>query len=207
MPRFESTFEIKQNLKLTARARGKIVERREGHNIWLNVGREYVTQLMSYALMSPLTPIRNDRIRYMGLGIGGTKQHILQIANNAPFSTAYPGTNVQTDQDPLVTRLERPVRISGTATTPPYNAGDVWLGQIQAPPDFPQFNKVIYRRLFQSFELNYAPYQVVPLSEIGLFTNLSNPLLPYGSPLAYDTFDSLSKTDAIELEAEWEITT
>jgi hypothetical protein len=205
--RLQSTFEVKQNLRIIARERGKIVARRDGHNIWLNTGREFVAQLISYSLMSPLTPVRNDRVRYMGFGIGGTRQLIPSIANSSPQLTHYPGTNVQTDQDPTVTGLERPVRISGTSTAPPYNALDVWLGQIQAPPEFPQSNKVIFRRLLQSFEVSYSPYTTVPLSEVGLFTDLSNPLLPANVPIAYDTFDSLSKTDAVDLEFEWTITT
>ena len=205
--KFEATFEVRQNLKITARERGKIVDRREGHNIWLNTGREFIAQLMSYVTMAPLVPVRDDRIRYMGFGIGGTRQLIPSIANTAPFSTTYPGTNTQTDQDPAVVRLERPVRVSAPPTPPPHHAFDVWLGQIQAPPDFPQFNKAVFRRLFQSFEVNYNPFVSVPLSEIGLFTNAANPLLPYNVPMAYDTFDSLSKTDAVDLEIEWTITT
>lgn len=201
-----ATFEVKQNLIITGRSDGKRRFRRAGHNIWLNLGREFIAQLMSYSLFSPLTPIRNDRIQYMGLGVGGTRQKIPSIANSTLFATDYPGTNVQTDQDPDVTQLERPVRISGSSSSPPYNAGDVWLGQVQAPPDLPAFNQVIFRRLFTRLEISYAPYDSVPVSEIGLFTSAANPLLPHNTCVAYDTFDSIPKTDAIDLEIEWTIT-
>lgn len=200
-----ATVEAKNNLIITARERGKLVTKREGHNIWLNLGREYMAQLMSYSLMSPLTTVRDDRIRYMGMGIGGTRQLIPSIANNATFLAAYPGTNLQTDEDPAITVLERPIRVSGTSTPSPYDAADVWLGQIQAPAYFPAYNQVVYRRLFMSYELNYNPYTVAPVSEVGLFTNAANPLLPHNVMLAYDTFETIAKTDAVELEVAWTI--
>jgi hypothetical protein len=200
-----ATVEVKNNLIITARERGKLVTKREGHNIWLNLGREYMAQLMSYSLMSPLTTVRDDRIRYMGMGIGGTRQLIPSIANNATFVAAYPGTNLQTDENPAITVLERPIRVSGTSTPSPYDPADVWLGQIQAPASFPAYNQVVYRRLFMSYELNYNPYTVAPVSEVGLFTNAANPLLPHNVMLAYDTFETIAKTDAVELEVAWTI--
>ena len=205
MLRNHATVEVKSNLVITARERGKLLTKREGHNIWLNLGREYMAQIMSYSLMSPLTTVREDRIRYMGMGIGGTRQLIPSIANNATFLAAYPGTNIQTDENPAVTVLERPIRVSGTSTPSPYDAADVWLGQIQAPAAFPAFNQVVYRRLFMSYELNYNPYTVALVSEVGLFTNAANPLLPHNTMLAYDTFETIAKTDAVELEVAWTI--
>lgn len=199
------TVEVKQNLSLVMRERGKIVAQRDGHNIWLDLGREYLAQLIGYSSFTPLTSVRSDRIRYMGFGIGGTRQIAPGIANSIPLSTTYPGTNAQTDEDPTVTQLERPVRLSGTSTPPPYNANDRWLGQVQAPPDYPAFNKVTFRRLLSSVEVSYAPFQTVPISEIGLFTNLADPLLPHNSMVAYDTFETLTKTDAFELEVAWSI--
>jgi hypothetical protein len=63
----------------------------------------------------------------------------------------------------------------------------------------------VYRRLFLSYELNYNPYTVAPVSEVGLFTNAANPLLPHNVMLAYDTFETIAKTDAVELEVAWTI--
>ncbi len=205
MPIKTATVEVKQNLHLVVRERGKIVARRDGHNIWLDLGREYLAKLIAYSSFTPLTTYRDDRIRYMGFGIGGTKQNASTIANTAPIVTAYPGTNTQTDEDPTVTELERPVRLSGTSTPPPYNANDLWLGQVQAPPTFAEFNKVTFRRLLTSTEASYSPFKQVPLSEIGLFTGAANPLIPHNSCVAYDTFDTLTKTDAFELEVAWTI--
>jgi hypothetical protein len=204
--RFSESIEVKQNLHLVARERGKIVARRDGHNIFCNTGREWLAKLVCYASMSPLTPERNDRVRYMGLGIGGTRQLALTTANAAPLLTAYPGDNLQTDTDPTITVVERPVRVSGGSSPGPVGAyGDVWLGQIQADTNtaHPTPTSTTFKRVFLSTEVSYFPFNTVPLSEIGLFTAAADPLLGQNVLIAYDTFDTLSKTVAIDLEVTW----
>lgn len=206
--RFQETVEVKNNLKLIARERGKIVQRREGHNIWVDLGREYLAKLISLVSYGPDTPERNDRIKYMGFGIGGTRQVAPGVANSPPMSTAYPGLNAQTDLDPAVTTLERPVRVSGSTTIPsdPYNPADVWLGTIQAPPIHNTASQVTFRRLFMQTEISYSSFLTVPLSEVMLFTSAANPVgQPFNTGVAYDTFDTLSKTGALELELEWSV--
>lgn len=203
--RLTEKIEVRSNLVLTARERGKIVARRVGHNIWLNIGREYLAHLIGYALFVPLTPERDDRVRYMGVGIGGNRQLALTTANAPPLITAYPGSNAQSDTDPAVIALERPVRVSGSSTPYPGLAPDVWLGQIQAPPDHDVTTSVTFRRLFALTEVSYAPFLTVPMSEIGLFTNAANPNVFNNNPVAYDTFDTISKTAAFDLEVAWTV--
>jgi hypothetical protein len=209
-PTFGETVEVRNNLRLTVRERGKIVTRRVGHNIWLNLGREYLASLIAYTSFSPLTPERNDRIQYMGVGIGGTSQLALTTANSPPLSTAYPGTNDQTDEDPTVTGLERPVRISGSSTAYPGSGGDVWLGQVEAPATHLTATEVTFNHLFNETDISYSPFLTVPLSEIMLFTSLANPSiaplpLSGNNGVAYDTFDTLSKTNAFDLEVAWTV--
>jgi len=206
--RLLETVPVRNNLKLTARERGKVVARREGHNIWLDLGSEYLAQLISLVAYSPDLPERNDRIKYMGLGIGGNRQIAPGVANTPPMSVVYPGANSQTDTDPLVTVLERPVRISGTTTAPtdPYSPVDVWLGTIQAPPVHNSAREVTFFRLFGQTEVSYSSFTSVPLSEIMLFTSIATPIgQPHNTGMAYDTFDTLSKTGAFELEVEWSV--
>lgn len=203
--RFHETIEVKSNLHITVRERGKVVARRSGHNIWLNLGREFLAQVMSYSSFSPLTPERNDRVRYMGFGIGGTQQAMIALANAAPLSPAYAGANAQTDTDPTITTLERPVRLSGSSDPYPGLGGDVWVGQIQAPPVHVTTTQVTYSRLFTELEVSYNPFLVVPLSEIMLFTNNANPNVYNNTGIAYDTFDPISKTAAVEFEGVWNV--
>ncbi len=198
-------IEVKQNLSLIARERGKIVAKREGHNIWLNLGREYLASLIAYQSFSPLTPERDDRVRYMGFGIGGTRQVAPGVANSTPISPPYVGTNVQTDTDPTITTLERPVRISGSSSAYPGLAGDIWVGQVQAPAVHDLPTEVTFRRLFTQLEVSYAPFTSVPLSEIGLFTSAAVPGNHLNPIIAYDTFDTMSKTSAVAIEVVWTI--
>lgn len=192
------------------RERGKITKRSRGHNIWLNLGREYLAQLISYSSFSPLTPERDDRIRYMGLGIGGSRQIAPTVANSSPLGgasppNAYAGTNAQVDTDPDVTTLERPVRLSGGTDPYPGLVGDEWLGQIQAPAAHPTATQTRFIRVFTQLEISYGIYLTVPLSEIALFTDAADPGVYNNTAIAYDTFDTLSKTDAFELEVNWTI--
>jgi hypothetical protein len=203
--RRNATIEVKQNVHLIARERGKIVARRDGHNIWVNLGREYLAGLIAYASFTPVTPERDDRIRYMGLGIGGTRQLALPVANAAPLVTAYPGTNAKTDTDPTVTILERPVRTSGSSDPYPGQGADVWVGQIQAPATHGTATEVTFKRLFSTLEISYSPFLTVPLSEVGLFTASANVNIFNNLLVAYDTFDTLSKTNAFELEIDWTV--
>ena len=196
-------IEVKQNLRLTLRERGKVVDRREGHNIWLNLGREWMARLMAYQSFEPLLAETDHRIRYMGLGIGGNRQLAMERANAEPLVSAYPGTNQQTDEDVGVLRLERPVRVSGGASTYPGVAADRWLGQIQAPADHSKPSEVTFRRLFGSLEVGYPPFLVCPVSEVALYHAGAAPGVWNNTAVAYDTFESLAKTTAVELEIVW----
>lgn len=199
-------IQVKSNLILTVRERGKRVQIVKGHNIWLNLGREYLASLICYSSFTPLTPERDDRIQYMGLGIGGTQQLSLTTANSAPITPPYAGTNSQTDTDPTVIGLERPVRISGASDSYPYpDPSNIWLGQVQAPVVHTTATQSVFRRLFSTSDVSYAPFLSVPLSEIALFTAAASPGVYNNNAIAYDTFDTISKTSAFSLEVDWTI--
>lgn len=203
--RFSDTVETKNNIKMVMRERGKIIGRRESHNIWLNTGREYLASLIAYSSFVGPTPERNDRIAYMGVGIGGNQQTSLSVANSPPLSIDYPGTNIQTDINPSVTALERPVRITGGSLPYPGAGGDLWLGQVQAPAVHATATQVTFSRLFGDLDISYNPFLVVPLSEIGLFTFAADPHVFNGICVAYDTYPTISKTNAFSLEVDWTV--
>lgn len=192
----QDSIPVQSNLSLTMRDRGKIVARREGHNIFLNTGREWLSKLIAYSSYNPDVVETNERIRYMGLGIGGTRQLAPDFADTSPLSDYPPvGSFLQTDVDPDVIRLERPVRVSPAA----------WIGAVQAPVTHPTPTSTLFRRVFTSQEVSYAPYLSVPLSEVGLFLSTANTVSPSNVIIAYDTFDTLAKTTAFELEVSWTI--
>lgn len=206
--RFISDVQVHSNLFLTLRERGKIVGRREGHNIFLDYGREWLSGLIAYQSFSPDVVEDDRRIRYMGLGIGGVRQFAPEFANTPPLTDYGPGATSgtggfsQTDTDPALTTLERPVRISGH-TGPGTQPGDRWLGQVQAPPEHPTPTSTTFYRLFTWEEISYAPYLTVPVSEIGLFLSDADPNFPLNNIVAYDTFDTLGKNTSFELEVSW----
>ncbi len=198
-------IQVRSNLELTFRERGKVVARRVGHNIWLNLGREYLAHLFCISSWTPRTVERDDRMAYMGLGIGGNRQVAPAVANSPPLSVAYPGSNALTDTDPTITRLERPVRLSGSTDPYPGQGADVWLGQIQAPVSHPSTTQALFTRLFTQLDISYGTFLTVPLSEVALFTEAANPLVYNNTAVAFDTFDTLSKTNAFELQIDWSI--
>ena len=203
--RLKETIEVRQNLKLYLRERGKLVAKREGHNIFLDLGREWLSQLISFQSLGPDVAFRDDRIRYMGFGVGGNRQLQLSQANAAPISPPYVGTNAQTDTDESLTVLERPVRVTGSSTAYPGIAGDVWLGTIGSADPLSVPTQTTFRRLFTQTEVSYGPFISVPLSEVGLFTSAADPNNYQNTMVAYDTFDTISKTSAFELEVIWTI--
>src|SRR3990172_4320519 len=66
----QSVVEVKGWVRALLRERGKLVPGsiRESKNIWTNTGREYLALLMSLQVGS--TPFRQDRMAYIGVGIG-----------------------------------------------------------------------------------------------------------------------------------------
>lgn len=181
----------KNNLCIVARERGKIVALRETHNIWVNTGRTFLSALMSYT--DGTTPERDDRVLYMGFGVGGDKQEAAS-AETSPITDYYPGTNVQSCLDPYVTTLERPVLCST----------GVWLKQIEAV-DHPTIFSTRYTCSITTSEINDALYPKVPLAEIGLFTSAADPAEPDNDLIAYATFEAVEKTDLFSFEVYWSV--
>ena len=212
-------IEVVSNLTLTSFERGKRKpggSRRHTHNIFLTLGREWLPDAISYSSLPagspppglPVTKADDRGVRFIGFGIGGAPTGGNSGASAAPYVTHYPGTNANTDDNPAVQRLERPVRVTGGTSLPPYGAGDIWLGQVQAPAVRPTTTSVRFTRIFLETDISYGPYTSVPLSEILLvlhstsdnFTHVHN-----NTGIAYDVFPVLHKTSAIVLQADWEL--
>jgi len=220
---------IPSNVKVIVRERGKIVRQhcREDHNIWVDVGREFLARVIApntgltdhYAETGP-----GDRefVKYMGAGIGGLSQ-VHPAAYTTPLSTDYPpatGTapgsdgNQYSDEDLTVLTLERPVKIN---TTSP-----IWLGEVVTPVTFLNSGRTLrVDYLFTAASINnVGPYTVVPLSEIALFMSTADAdatnvydtgntpsMVGAGrqSILAYNTMEPIPKTIDFSLETQWEL--
>ena len=222
--RLVDNIEVKSNLKIVARERGKIVTVRDTHNIFLDVGRDWLAHLVALASMPPYATFASDSdyyqphrlVRYMCMGVGGNKQVYPKATFNlAPLNLYAAGGGVwpppfaQTDTDPEVFALEAPVITSMNSHAVP-EQGCKWLAQI-AVPTFPGSSpgEVTFTRIFLETELSDAPFDLVPLSEIGLFVDevpttypVTKPTNP-GSMIAYNTFNTISKTNAIAIQVDW----
>jgi hypothetical protein len=212
--KFNEDILVRYNLQIIARERGKIVQRHESHNIFLDLGREWLSNLISYQAYGPPPEYQSEaRVRYMGFGIGGTQQVAPELSEQSPIgssgdpyeanSAAGIGSNAQTDQNRSVTRLERPVRVSGSSSNYPGTGGDVWIGEIQAPVFHETATSARFVRVFTQEEISYTPFTAVPLSEAMLYTSDANPAFYLNTGIAYDTFPTISKTTSIALEVQW----
>lgn len=212
---------MRDNVFIEVRERGKLVTRRQGHNIWTDSGREYLASLISLSSFGPDTPEQDFRIKSIGFGIGGVGQTNLAAANSAPLSTAYPvgsDPNATTGNEyddaypiqPVIATLERPVRFSGG--TNPYGSApstDVWRKNLE-------FSTHVYNDIehvaFKFFtgpasstgEFIYGSFTVMPISEAGLFHGgYTADGTPFATLVAYHTFDTINVTSEIELSLSW----
>ncbi len=196
LPPEKEVVQIKGHLELVCRERGKIVPgtRREGHNIWTLTGREYLARLMSYAAYGigsvPDTPSRNDRIRYIGMGVGTTPE----------VST--------------VTRLVSPIAFDSGGSQ---FLAEVAIPTYPMQVSSSIFGNVVqYLREFTELELSVSGTVIV--TEAGLFTDGSatssfapktrSTLLTDAAaqaPAAYKTFEALKKTQNFVLQASWKV--
>lgn len=209
------TVEVRVNVEIDLFERGKrrLVHRSRSHNIIVNTGKQFMAESITAAAFGgggTFTRTRDQVVRYIGFGIGGSRQSN-PSAGASPFSDAppagYAGTNTQTDVDVTVGRLERPIRVSG--------GPDVWLKQISAPGTFDSGNRyTTFIATFGETELSYGSFLSVPLSEIGLYSSSADPTLanggagaypgPTGHMIAYDNFDPISKSGGVIVEARWQ---
>jgi|WetSurMetagenome_2_1015567.scaffolds.fasta_scaffold17866_2 hypothetical protein len=219
-----SSIQARSNVFITARERGKKVPAlcREGHNRWVNFGREFLTRVVRPAAdWSHYSP---DVVKFMGFGIGGEFQ---TITITGDLATHYPGQASFADDDITVSMLERPIKVSGTAGVG--SSPGVWLQPIIVDGDTPSTigspaTTIEFMALFNdSGELDLSgAYTNIPLSEIGLFDSSevaslqSDAVYNYSaspayigasrqSLLAYHPFSPVTKTPSISLEVRWQL--
>ena len=196
---FKEDVIIKANVHIVARERGKKVigSCRDSHNIFVNLGRQYITEVISpqdASFNSHQSDLANVRVvRSIGMGIGSTEQTILVDTVYPTFAVDYPGGATFTDTPASLALapayLERPVKVTGTAG-PGVNPG-VWMKDVAVPPAYTTtpVHSVTYTTLFSTtdFQLGGA-YPAVPLSEVGLFLSDQDPSIT-GALNSDDVYD------------------
>lgn len=218
-------YQAKANVFITARERGKKVpaQCRASHNIWVNIGREYLAQVIS-PLAGFTGHVNDNVVRYIGFGIGGESQAVDVAATYPTLDSHYPGQETFSDTVLTTPYLERPVKVTGTAGTG--SSPGVWMSDVTAPPTISgtPAATVDFEALFSVTDLHLSgAYPAIPLSEIGLMlTNEiaslnSDEVYDYGSGpgfintatrpklIAYNTFEPITKTTSVSLEIHWQI--
>jgi hypothetical protein len=189
---------------------GKLVDRRESHNVLTNNGAAWLARLASSANYLVATPAPNttERVKYIGLGCGG----VLQTDAGA--------LGLLTSQSALitVTALEDPVPYSGAG------GARVWLKQVDdqavTPTYFPTSTRVKFIVDLLPSEVSYAGSTtgggagtavgtLAPISEAGLYlssadTAILDPTQENGL-VAYDVFAPISITANNKVRVEWEL--
>lgn len=178
-----------------ARERGKIVpgSRREGKNIWTLAGREFLARLMSYSAYAPDEAARNDRIRYLGFGIGTTPEvsSVSRLVSPIAYTTSSGGLFLAELAIPTY-----PFQSSGSYGT-----------------------AVRYTREFSETELSTVGS--VLLTEAGIFTdgsptstpdpfepgtrNLTLAQAQFQAPMGYKTFEAFRKTQNMIISCFYEV--
>jgi len=207
--KLQEDLEVRSNLQITMYDRGKRKAHfQQTHNIIVYGGRTFIIENIAAAPFSGagFTRHQNTVVRYIGFGIGGTRQNS-SAASTAPLSSAYPtgypGSNLQTDVDRNVNKLERPVKATST----------LWMKEVATPATFLSVSEVQWTATFGQLDVNISPFTSIPVSEVAMYKSSADPTLPNGAAgaypgaggqvLAYDTFDSLSKNAAFTAVVQW----
>lgn len=203
---------VQYNVRISVLRDGKVVEKRESHNVLTNTGRAWLATLVgasAYPVGGDPTPHTPDRIKFMGLGCGGSLQ---TGANLLKFQSATVD----------VTNLEDAV---------PFKAGpnntNYYLKQVTPQSINTTFFPTAYRTRFileiAENEISYAGSTTagsnqavntnVPISEAGLYLSsapsggLVTPAAAktLGSMVCYDTFSPIVITPNVMVRIEWEL--
>jgi len=187
---------------------GRVLDTRSSHNIITNAGRQFMAECISAQAFAGanFTRHQDDIVRYIGFGIGGTRQNDADaLDGSSALSLAYPGTNLQTDVDVAVSALERPIPVT--------EGPDVWMKEITTPGTFPTATSTRFSAIFSQTDLSGGSFPSVPISEIALFKGAADPSLPNGTAgaypgvggqvIAYDTFNAVAKTGVFAIEVRW----
>jgi hypothetical protein len=181
--------QIRGHVTLETREGGKLRGRREGYNIWTLTGREYLAEVISIQSLNPTREVyREDRVGFLGIGTGAQAEV------------------------PNIQSLVEPV---------PYKSGE-FLAHLAAPASFPVTGvdavrtAAQYIREFGQGEISLG-FDVV-LSEAGLYTDgdpdNNNDIVSVPTdfatsssraPVAYKTFEPITKTINFTLRVTWEV--
>lgn len=180
---------VEGRVRIETREGGKRRQVSEGKNIWTLTGREYLAELIALSASSPRGKFRDDRVAYIGMGIGSQAEvaSIESLVDPVPYATAE-----------FLAATQTPALFPASGTGTPITS-------------------VQFVREFGTDEISYDGSAVV-LTEAGLFTdgdpdnnwNLGSLDTTFAgasgrAPVAYKTFEPITKTTSFTMRVLWEI--
>lgn len=180
---------INANFELLLRERGKIIQRREGHNVFTVTGRNLLSKLMSWQTLGPPdVPYTHRRMRWFGVGTGS------QLEVTSIVSLAAPARVTVTDYLAGITGVEFPTSTS-VRFSREFSNSEISIGG----------SPVIITEAAMYADVNPASMGGTEDVEYttGGGTTL-NPTLGTNPPVVYKTFDGITKTVDFSMELRWE---
>lgn len=186
-------IELLSNFKAEARERGKLVSKREGHNVFTITGRNWLSKLVSWSTFgSPDIPYTHRRVRWIGVGTGSQNEVTSVSALNTPAKVN------STDYLALLDSVEFPTATS-VRFIKEFGASEIsWAGAVSVTE--------------AGLYVDTNPYDLgsgdgVEGSEdaqaAGVTTTLDHKV-GTNPPIVYKTFEAIPKTVDYTLTVQWE---
>lgn len=192
MLRPNDIIEIHCNFRLELRERGKFKTSRDGHNVFTDTGRDWISKLAAWSQIgSPDIPFTNRRVRWIGLGTGTQAETALVTTLNNPaqvstgiYLGAIQATNILTATSVEFIRefstSEISIPVLGLNVVPITEAG-----------------------IFVDVQPASTSDGVDDSSAGGVTDTTLDPSLQTNSPVAYKTFEAVNKTVDFSLVVRW----
>jgi hypothetical protein len=179
---------VEGRVRIETREGGKRRQVSEGKNIWTLTGREYLAEMIALSARSPRTTFRDDRVAYIGVGTGSQAEvaNIESLVDPVPFVTSE-----------FLAPTQTPALFPASGTGTPITS-------------------VQFIREYATTEISIGGAAVV-LTEAGLFTDgdpdnnwaIGAPVTftpaSTRAPVAYKTFEPITKTTSFTMRVIWEI--
>lgn len=186
------------------------------HNAWSYYGRDYLARVVALQTLGTVdVPQVDKRIRYLGLGMGGTGGPLGLPADVAqeypaggdPNATSGREYNCRDMVNPPVATLERPVRRAGSRL--PYGSApqsDVWLFD-DIETRFLDTQSVTFSFVVdcEAGDVVYGGRGPTPISEAGLFHAGASVNNPFNMLVAYVNFGTLYLLEDSVLTLSWTV--
>jgi hypothetical protein len=180
---------IESNVEFILRERGKVRERREGHNVFTVAGKNLLSKLMPWSFIGTTdVPYTNRRVRWMGVGIGSQLEVTTVSAINQPVLVT------DTDYLSAIQSVEFPTSTS-VRFIKEFGTGEITIvGTPVTITEAALFADVSPANMGGTEDVGYS----------GVSSTTLDPTAVANAPISYKVIEGLTKTVDFTLEIRWE---